>query len=82
MAFACSNKTFWTGDGIRVSHASCGGVTDGEWMIYAQGVTLPHSEAKSVKRTLQHVLNLVERPRSTKEMSLLDHIPFDTEERL
>jgi len=36
--YACSDPSFWSADRARVSHKNCGGVTDGEWTIYSEGI--------------------------------------------
>jgi len=36
--YACSDPSFLSADGARVSHENCGGVTDREWTIYSEGI--------------------------------------------
>ena len=82
LVYACSEESFWSADGYRMSHAACGGVTDGEWTVYAQNLTMPSFEPSSVRRTLRHVLSSVLGPSSSRILKAANHVPFDSEERV
>ena len=82
LVFACSDETFWSADGTRMSHAACGGVTDGEWNVYVQNVQVAPFHPSSVRRTLRHVLSSVEGPSSAKLIKAAKHVPFDVDERV
>lgn len=51
LVYACSNETFWSANGSRISHAACGGVTDGEWTVYAQNLRTASFKPSAVQRT-------------------------------
>ena len=67
--YACSGPSFWSADGARVSHKNCGGVTDGEWTIYSEGIRLPEPEPAAVERQLKHIISSVEGKGSVKQLS-------------
>ena len=67
--YTCSDPSFWSAGGARVSHKNCGGVTDREWTIYSEGIRLPEPEPAAVERQLKHIISSVEGKGSVKQLS-------------
>ena len=82
LVYACSDETFWSADGTRISHAACGGVTDGVWIVYTQNLRSSSFQLLAVRRTLRHVLSSVEGPSSATSLKAANHVPFDVDERV
>ena len=82
LVYACSEESFWSADGSRISHVACGGVMDGEWTVYAQNLRSPPFKPSAVRHTLSHVLSPVVGPISVKRLKAANHIPFDVDERV
>jgi hypothetical protein len=56
LVYICTDVTFFTADGYRLSHANSGGVTDGEWTYYVEGVSPHPIPVTKVNRNLGRVL--------------------------
>ena len=82
LVYACSEESFWSADGSRISHPACGGVTDGEWTVYSQNLRVSPFKPSTVRRTLRHVLSTVEGPSTVQQLKDTGHVPFDVEERV
>ena len=68
LAYVCTDQSFHSGDGFRLSHKDTGGVTDGTWTVYLEGlknVTIPKT---SVLRNLGHLLRTTESQSSSRSL--------------
>ena len=68
IVFVCSDVSFTSEDGLRVSHSSAGGITDGEWTFYTQAIPLVKVKPSRVRRRLKHVLRTTEGAGSRRQL--------------
>ena len=78
----CTDEDFWMADSFWLSHAQCGGITDGEWSVYSQNLWFDKPKELSVRRTLKHILSSVESAGSAAALKLASHVPYDRDERI
>ena len=69
LVYVCTDPSFHTADGFRVSHESAGGVTDGKWTCYIEGLKPSSITPTSVKRKLRHLLRTTEGPSSKRALA-------------
>jgi hypothetical protein len=88
LVYICTNTKFFTADGYRLSHANSGGVTDGEWTYYLEGLSPDPVPITKVSRNLGHVLRTTESASSERkihahggiELSNTDRVPWHNEQ--
>lgn len=68
LVYACTDEDYFTADGMRLSHQDFGGVTNGEWTVYTEGVTLSKLKVSKVRRNLKHLLSTTEGASSTSQL--------------
>jgi hypothetical protein len=68
LVYVCTDQKFYTADGFRVSHTQAGGVTDGEWTCYIEGLRPSSIPKTKVERRLRHLLRTTEGASSPKQL--------------
>ena len=68
MIFVCSDPKFFATDSMRLSHKDVGGVTDGEWSYYIEGLPMIKVPKTLVVRNLSHVLTSTEGRSSSRAL--------------
>ena len=79
LIFVCTDTSFYTADGFRLSHAQVGGVTDGEWTYYTEGLSSFRIPSTSVSRVLGHLLSTTESASTKKLLSKATSPPLSNQ---
>ena len=68
IVYVCSDVTFTSDDGFRISHLDAGGITDGEWSFYTEMLDFNNVTKSRVVRSLRHILRTTEGAASSKQL--------------
>ena len=82
LIYVCTDQSFFTADGFRYSHAEAGGITDGSWTCYSEGLRLTKPPISKVQRTLGHILKATEGRSSKQSLKDIEYKKLKFEDRI